>query len=93
MKYNPEENFEEWTNKVQAAELDNARRLLAKGQPIEEVLEILSKRMMQKLLHPILLSIKDVKTNYDAEAERARYNEIYKNMGRVADHVVRDDEE
>ncbi len=92
MRYQPGENFEEWAKRVEQAELKNARHLLDKGVPVEQVLEILSIRLSQKLLHPIIIAVKDVKTNYNSEEEKKRYEETYRTRGPVADHVVRDEE-
>lgn len=92
MRYRPEDSFEQWSEKAREEELKNANKLLAKGTPIEEVLEILSQRLTKKILHPILKSVMNAPTNYDVKESKRRYEEIYLSKNKpVADHVERED--
>jgi len=80
------ESFDEWSEKVRKFEMERAMRLIAKGKNKEEVLEEYSKRMTEKLLHPLYPALfKPV--GYNAEQSRKEYMEKMKQRGAVADHV------
>jgi len=87
LTYN-DESFDEWSEKVIKFEMERAMRLISKGKDEVEVLEEYSKRITEKLLHPLYPALfKPV--GYDSEESRKRYEEIYlKNRGMgAADHV------
>ena len=89
MRMKPDESKEDWAKRVQQYEYGHALQRIAQGDPVEQVLEDMSKRMTQKLLHPFIQDIKDGnKTEFDAEENRRRYKESYldKNLP-VADQV------
>jgi glutamyl-tRNA reductase len=74
----PGESKEDWAKRVQQYEHGRALQRIAQGDPIELVLEDMSKRITQKLLHSFIQDIKDSnRTEYDAEASRQRYKETY----------------
>ena len=74
----PNESKEDWAKRVQQYEHGHALQRIAQGDPVELVLEDMSKRMTQKLLHPFIQDIKDShKTEFDAEENRRRYREAY----------------
>lgn len=77
MRIKPTETYEEWTERVRLFELDHARKELAKGIPIDEVLERMGKRINQKLMHPILTAIRDTPVEFDLEASKKAYKEAY----------------
>jgi glutamyl-tRNA reductase len=87
MKYKEGESFEEWSNRVSMFEKGHALQRIANGDPIEEVLEDMSRRINHKLLHPILKVIQAPTQNIDMETSRKRYEEIMKSVGYAADHV------
>jgi hypothetical protein len=58
LSYNPNETFEQWCERVRQYELEYARSCIAKGDDINLVLEAMSARIQQKILHPVLLEIK-----------------------------------
>jgi hypothetical protein len=62
---------------------------IAEGEPIDKVLDEMSRRIMQKLLHPLYDEIrKTSNTSYDVAASRKDYEERYlKDHVPVADHV------
>lgn len=60
LNYDPNESFESWCERVRKFELEHARTLIAKGEDINLVLEIMCARIQNKILHPIIL---DIKTN------------------------------
>lgn len=90
LRYNPGESYEDWMNRVHEHELIIARKRLAKGEPVEQVLEEFSNNIAKKSLHPILKAIQDSPTNYDAEASKRSYNEKMKQKGASSDHVAED---
>lgn len=59
LSYDPNESFESWCERVRQFELEYARSLIAKGQDLNLVLEAMSARIQQKILHPVLLEIKN----------------------------------
>jgi glutamyl-tRNA reductase len=73
----PNETYEEWTDRVRLFELDHAHKELAKGVPIDEVLEWMGKRINQKLLHPVLAAIRSQPQEFDLEANKKAYKEAY----------------
>ena len=78
MRVKPGESKEDWAKRVQQYEHGRALQRIAQGDPIELVLEDMSKRITQKLLHPFIQDLKDRhKTEYDAEASRQHYKEVY----------------
>ena len=90
MKYTIEETFESWSNRVVMYEKGRALQQIAEGRPIEEVLEEMSQRITDKLLHPILKVISDSVPTMSAEQlseSRQCYETIMQNVGRAADHV------
>ena len=93
MKYEPGEDYAKWLERVRMYEYGVALQQIASGEPAEEVLEKMSKRMVQKGLHPILKAIQDIPTNYNVEEGRRQYEEKMKARGPVADHVVEDKHE
>lgn len=88
MRYDPNESYESWADRVQKYEHEIAIKRITKGDPIDVVLESMSKRIMEKLLFPILTTIKSKKSDFDIEASRRSYEENYlkHNLPR-ADHV------
>jgi glutamyl-tRNA reductase len=82
------ESYEQWVGRARVHELDNAHKNLKNGMPINEVLEILSTKLTQKIMHPLLTSVKEIKNNYDVEDSKRRYEEAYLKKGKpVADHM------
>jgi glutamyl-tRNA reductase len=91
MKYNPEESYEQWLERVRQLEYGIALQRIAKGDTVEEVMEDMSRRIIEKTLYPILKALRDIPTNYDVEKSKQTYKENYLNKTKpVADHVVDD---
>lgn len=91
MKYNPEESYEQWMERVRMYEYGIALQRIAKGEPADKVLGEMSKRMVQKGLYPLLKALKEPTTNYNGEQERKKYEENYINKKPPsADHVPED---
>lgn len=91
MKYNPNESYEQWLERVRQLEYGIALQRIAKGDTVEEVMEDMSRRIIEKTLYPILKALRDIPTNYDVEKSKQTYKENYLNKTKpVADHVVDD---
>jgi len=81
------ESFDEWSEKVRKFEMERAMRLISKGKNKEEVLEDYSKRITEKLLHPLYPALfKPV--GYNVEESKRKYEESYlSKRSPAADHV------
>jgi glutamyl-tRNA reductase len=91
MKYEKGESFEEWLDRVQKFEYGLALQRIANKEPIEKVLEDMSRRMVEKGLHPIFKAIREPSTNYNVEESRKSYEEYMKKFGPKPDHVQNDE--
>jgi glutamyl-tRNA reductase len=86
----PNEPYEDWCKRVAMFENGHAMMQIAQGKDVDMVLEDMSRRIMDKLLHPIFKVINEsTASTYDAEESKRRYKENYldKNPKGVADHV------
>ena len=84
----PTESYEEWTKRVAMFEKGYALQRIAKGDDLEKVMEDMSRRIMDKLLHPIFKEIRESSAEeFDAEKSRAEYESKMKLHSPVADHV------
>ena len=88
MKIEINESLESWAERVAIFEKSRAMKKIANGSDLEEVIETMSRRIMDKMLHPILNSIHaSTSSTYDLENDRQQYDEIMKHIGKAADHV------
>ena len=89
MRKHEDETYEAWCKRVEMYEHGCALQRIAEGDPIDTVLDEMSRRILQKLLHPLYDEMrKSANTTYDAEAGKREYAEKYlKNHTPVADHV------
>ena len=88
MKIEINESLESWAARVVIFEKNRAMKKIANGGDLEEVMENMSRRIMDKMLHPILNSMHTVTTStYDLKNSRQQYDEIMKHVGKAADHV------
>jgi len=53
MKPNPDESYESWCQRVRLYEHGHALQRLAKGEDIEIIMKDMSRRIEEKLLHPL----------------------------------------
>jgi glutamyl-tRNA reductase len=91
MRYKPDEPYEQWLERVRQLEYGIALQRLANGDPLEQVMEDMSRRIIDKNLYPILKALRDIPTNYDAEKSKKAYEDNYLSKTKpVADHVVDD---
>ena len=83
--------MESWANRVQLFEKGHAMKRLAQGDDIEQVIDDMSCRIKDKLMHPILKSLDQKEINNGRlEESRKRYEEIMKNVAKAPDHVDTD---
>ena len=93
MKIQPNESIESWAERVKVFEKDRALKHIAKGIAVDVVLEELSRRIMDKLLHPILHAVRQSSTELDMEQfekDKQAYYEQMKHVGKAADHIDTD---
>ena len=93
MRINPGETYEGWAKRVQLFEYGYALQQIAKGQDANVVMEAMSARIVQKMMHPIVKSLQEgtLMTSEEFEKHKTQYNEAYAKRGPVADHVPSDD--
>jgi glutamyl-tRNA reductase len=87
LRYDPCESYDTWLSRIQAHELKLAHQKLARGQPIDQVMEELGQNLTKKFLHPIFAALHEPKKDYDMAQNRARYNEKMKLVKPAADQV------
>ena len=88
--YKSNENYDIWLCQIYDHELKVAKAKLLKGIPIDVVLEEMSKRIIKKMLHPILTELNNIPDNYNIEESKKSYNEAMKHNSPAADHVLDD---
>ena len=89
MKPNPNESYERWANRVRLFEHGRAMQRVAQGEDINIVMEDMSRRIVDKMLHPIYRAL-HVVPEMDLEESRRTYTETMARVGPAADHVVVD---
>lgn len=88
MKPNPEESYESWANRVRMFEHGIALQDIAQGKDPDVVMERMSRRIMDKLMHPVYISMKDEVKAKDIEESKQSYKEKYLDRSSPkADHV------
>lgn len=87
MRIRDDESYESWCDRVRMYEHGWAMQQIAEGNDVDKILEEMSRRITEKLLHPVFVSLR-ASVPYDVEACRQRYKEQYldKNLPK-ADHV------
>lgn len=83
------ESLEKWIEDTRMQEYNNALKQIAKGYSIEEVMDSLSHRLMNKFLYLLYQDIKiKCNTSFDIELNREEYKKQYSNNRKlVADHI------
>lgn len=80
--------MESWASRVEMFEKGRAMQRIASGDDPGEVMEDMSRRIMDKLLHPIFEAINSSSnTKYDAVKSRQEYENAMRGVERAADHV------
>jgi len=88
MKIKPGESMESWAGRVQMFETGRAMQRIAQGDNIDAVLEDMSRRITEKLMHPMLKALdKQQISGFNSEQSNRKYMEIMKNVAKAADHV------
>lgn len=88
MKPLPNESYEQWAERVNLFERGRAMQRIAQGDSPDKVIEEMSRRIMDKLMHPIYKAVRESSTSeYDAEKNRADYDQKMRYRGPVADHI------
>lgn len=88
MKPNPNESMESWSNRVRMFEHGHAMMQIAQGKDVDQVMEQMARRIMEKMLHPIYKAIANTESTYDAEAARQSYKEQFLDqVPRASDHI------
>ena len=88
MKIKIGETLEVWASRVEMFEKGRAMQRIAKGDDPIEVVEDMSRRIIDKMLYPILKSFDQPKmSNAAVDESRKKYEEIMKNVAKAADHV------
>jgi glutamyl-tRNA reductase len=77
MKPNPGESYESWVERVRMFEHGVALQDIAQGKDVDQVLERMSRRIMDKLLHPIYNSIRASIKTEDQTISKKSYEEKY----------------
>jgi glutamyl-tRNA reductase len=91
MRIEPGETYESWAKRVQQYEYGYALQQIAKGQDLNVVMEAMAARIQQKMLHPVLQSMREATVPIDVDASKKAYEEAYlKNNSPKPDHLVDD---
>ena len=90
MKSHDNELYEDWCERARQYEVNIAYQNLKKGLSVEQVLDKLSQRLLNKYMDPLYaLAKKEVDLEYDREKSKAEYQKIYLDkVNPVPDHVV-----
>lgn len=89
LKYNPDETLESWMSRVESHELELAKKKIAKGIPVDEVLERMAKNIANKMLHPVIVNLMEHGPDLEKfEISKKQYEDMYlKKVPRASDHV------
>jgi glutamyl-tRNA reductase len=90
MRKHLDETMESWATRIEMFEKGRALQRLAQGEDPVTVMEDMSHRITQKMLHPILKEINSTTANYDVEKGRREYEEAMKHVSPAADHISED---
>jgi len=89
MKLREGENFESWSRRVDMYERGVAMQRIAEGEDELKVIEDMSRRITQKLLHPVF-KLLQTPVEFDIKKHRENYEKSLKNKGLTADHIDED---
>jgi glutamyl-tRNA reductase len=88
MKPNTNESYESWANRVRMFEHGVALQDIAQGKDPDVVMERMSRRIMDKLMHPVYLTMRAEIKAEDVETSKQSYKEKYIDRNNLkADHV------
>jgi len=89
MKLREGENFESWSRRVDMYERGIALQRIAEGEDELKVIEDMSRRITQKLLHPVF-KLLQTPVEFDAQTHRQKYKEALNGKTSSSDHVDND---
>jgi len=89
MKLREVENFESWSRRVDMYERGIALQRIAEGEDEVKVMEDMSRRITQKLLHPVF-KLLQAPVEFDAKKNRENYKQALNGKKATADHVDND---
>jgi glutamyl-tRNA reductase len=72
-----DESYESWVERVRMFEQGAAMKELALGKPIDQVMEKMAKRIMDKLMHPVYADIKQNIKVENLDTSKQTYKEKY----------------
>lgn len=89
MRIQADETYEQWADRVRQYEYGLALAKIAKGLPVEEVMERMTKNITQKMLHPVFAEIRNIPVDEEALAQsKKHYEDTFINrVPKAADHV------
>lgn len=90
MKLKEGENFESWSRRVEMYEKGVALQRIAEGEDELQVIEDMSRRITQKLMHPIFKMLHEPKIPFDIAKHRKEYKKALNGKTLGADHVEQD---
>ena len=64
-------------DQVRLKALNAALKDIKAGKDVDAVMEAMSKSLIAKLLHPIIVDIKNTKIEFNVEEHRRKYNEAF----------------
>ena len=86
MKPHQGESYASWADRVRMFEHGRALQRVAKGEDVNLVMEDMSRRIVEKMLHSIYKELQPV-LDFDLEENRRKYTEIMTSVGPAADHI------
>jgi glutamyl-tRNA reductase len=89
MKIKEGENFESWSRRVEMYERGVALQRIAQGEDEIKVIEDMSRRITQKLLHPVF-KLLQTPVEFDVQQHRQKYNEALNGKILSSDHIEDD---
>ncbi len=63
-----------WAEEARLKVLALALKDIKAGKDVNTVLESMSKALTKKLMHPLLIKLKDTKLEFDVDVHRTNYN-------------------
>lgn len=89
MKMGLNEPYDKWVERVRIFEYGVALQKIANGNNVETVMEDMSKRITEKIMHPIYDIVrKSAIKDYDPVELKKQYEENMTKHKLVADHIV-----
>lgn len=95
MKKLSSETYDEWCERVLEHEQKIAKKQLGKGVNIHHIMETMSRRIINKLVHPHLKQVhqrnQEIIAKTKPTEEYESYEQVIAKRGTIADHMVDED--